>query len=162
MKGLVLKFYPRSWIFLAFIFRKFSLLVLWGKTPIFCELALGVKCWLSGAVGGGGRGWSGHKRASCLVQSFLVKHQITQVTQPPCSPDLVPCDFWLFPKLKSTFEREEISDHWWDSGNTTGHLMAIGRTVWGPKCLLRMGLRHHCPVHSVSCILYKDTFNKCL
>ena len=22
------------------------------------------------------------------------------VPQPPCSPDLVPCDFWLFPKLR--------------------------------------------------------------
>ena len=40
-------------------------------------------------------------RASRLMQSFLVKHQITQVTQPLYSPDLVPCDFWLFPKLKS-------------------------------------------------------------
>ena len=39
--------------------------------------------------------------ASCLMQSFLVKCQITQVTQPPYSLDLVPCDFWLFPKLKS-------------------------------------------------------------
>ena len=35
--------------------------------------------------------------ASRLVQSSLVKHQITQVTQPPYSPDLVPCTFWLFP-----------------------------------------------------------------
>ena len=28
---------------------------------------------------------------------------------------------WLlaFPKTKITFEREEISDHWWDSGKTT-------------------------------------------
>ena len=32
---------------------------------------------------------------------FLVKHQITQVTQPHCSPDLVPCNFCLFQKLKS-------------------------------------------------------------
>ena len=31
--------------------------------------------------------------ASCLMYSFLVKHQITQVTQPPYGPDLVPCDF---------------------------------------------------------------------
>ena len=35
------------------------------------------------------------------MQKFLAKHQITQVTQPPYSPDLVPCDFYLFPKLKS-------------------------------------------------------------
>ena len=39
--------------------------------------------------------------ASYLMQSLLVKHQITQVTHPPYSPDLVPCDFWIFPKLKS-------------------------------------------------------------
>ena len=38
--------------------------------------------------------------ASHLVQSFLVKHQITQVTQPPYSPDLAPCDFLLFPNVK--------------------------------------------------------------
>jgi len=36
-----------------------------------------------------------------LVQAFLAKHHITQVCQPPYSPDLAPCDFWLFPKLKS-------------------------------------------------------------
>ena len=42
---------------------------------------------------------------------------------------------WLlhFPKIKITFEREETSDHQWDSENTMGQLMAIGRTVWGPK-----------------------------
>ena len=32
---------------------------------------------------------------------FLAKHHITQVCQPPYSPHLAPCDFWLFPKLKS-------------------------------------------------------------
>ena len=52
--------------------------------------------------------------------SFLAKHQITQVTQPRYSPDLVPCDFWLFPKLKITFEREEISDPRGDSGKYDG------------------------------------------
>ena len=41
---------------------------------------------------------------------------------------------WLpFPKTKITFEREEISDCWWDSGKYEGWLMVIGRTVWGPK-----------------------------
>ena len=39
--------------------------------------------------------------ASHLVQSFLVKHQITQLTQPLYNLDLAPCDFWLFLKLKS-------------------------------------------------------------
>ena len=34
-----------------------------------------------------------------VVQTFLVKHQIMQVTQPYYNPDWAPCDFWLFPKL---------------------------------------------------------------
>ncbi|EFN78651.1 hypothetical protein EAI_17449, partial [Harpegnathos saltator] len=31
---------------------------------------------------------------------FLMKHEIVQFCRPSCSPDLAPCDFWLFPKLK--------------------------------------------------------------
>ena len=46
--------------------------------------------------------------ASHLVKSFLVKHQITQVTQPSYSPGLVPCDFWLFPKLNSLLKRNRF------------------------------------------------------
>jgi len=34
--------------------------------------------------------------------AFLAKHHITQVYQPPpYSPDLAPCEFWLFLKLNS-------------------------------------------------------------
>ena len=56
--------------------------------------------------------------ASHLLQSFVVKHQITQVIQSPYSPHFVPCDFWLFPKLKSPLKGKMVSpsDHWWDSG----------------------------------------------
>jgi hypothetical protein len=42
--------------------------------------------------------------STALVQAFLAKHHITQVCQPPYSPDLAPCNFWLFPKLKSPFK----------------------------------------------------------
>jgi hypothetical protein len=34
------------------------------------------------------------------MQAFLVNHCLTQVCQPPYSPDLTPCDLWFFPKLK--------------------------------------------------------------
>ena len=67
--------------------------------------------------------------APCLVQSFLAKHQITQVTQPRYSPDLVPCDFWLFPKLKSPLKGKRCLTVDEIQENTTGQLMAIGRTV---------------------------------
>ena len=53
--------------------------------------------------------------ASHLVQSSLVKHQITQVTQ-PLQPRFDALWLWAFPKTKITFEREEISNHWRDSG----------------------------------------------
>ena len=48
--------------------------------------------------------------STALVQDFLAKHRITQVCQPPYSPDLAPCDFWLFPKAKIAVESEEICD----------------------------------------------------
>jgi len=32
---------------------------------------------------------------------FLAKYHITQVYHPPYTPDLAPCNFWLFPKLRS-------------------------------------------------------------
>ena len=37
---------------------------------------------------------------SILVTDYLTKMDIKTVPQPPYSPDLAPCDFWLFPKLK--------------------------------------------------------------
>ena len=94
---------------------------------------------------------------SCIMShaDFLLKHQITQVTQAPYIPDLVPWNFWLFPKLKSPLK--EISDHEIQE-NMTGSWWWLGELCEGPRCLLWMRLRHHCVMHNVSCIF----FNKCL
>ena len=46
--------------------------------------------------------------ASCLMQSFLAKYQITQMTQSPYSPDVAPFDLWIFPKLKSPLKGERF------------------------------------------------------
>ena len=35
------------------------------------------------------------------VREFLAQHNITTLPHPPYSPDLAPCDFFLFPKLKT-------------------------------------------------------------
>ena len=35
---------------------------------------------------------------SILVTDYLTKMGIKTVAHPPYSPDLAPCDFWLFPK----------------------------------------------------------------
>ena len=37
---------------------------------------------------------------SILVTDYLTKLGIKTVPHPPYSPDLAPCDFWLFPKLR--------------------------------------------------------------
>ena len=37
---------------------------------------------------------------SILVTDYLSKMGIKTVPHPLCSPDLVPCDFWLFPKIR--------------------------------------------------------------
>jgi hypothetical protein len=42
-----------------------------------------------------------HAHSTALVQAILANHHITQVCHLPYSQDLSPCNFWLFPKLKS-------------------------------------------------------------
>jgi len=49
-----------------------------------------------------------HDNAPChtplLVWQFLSNKNITVCRHPPYSPDLAPCDFWLFPKVKMTLK----------------------------------------------------------
>jgi len=42
--------------------------------------------------------------AKHLVQQFLAKHGTAQLQQPPYSPELAPCDFFLFPGLKKVLK----------------------------------------------------------
>ena len=90
---------------------------------------------------------------SHLVQSFWVKHQITQVSQPRYNPDLAPCDFWLFPKLKSPVKGKRLQTIDKLHENMTGQLIAIGRMVWGPKVPTLKGTEVSLSYHNVSCIL---------
>jgi len=39
-----------------------------------------------------------------FIREFLTKHEENVVPQTPCSPDLAPADFFLFPKLKSSLK----------------------------------------------------------
>ena len=41
-----------------------------------------------------------HQSATPSLSEYLTKMGIKTVPQPPYSPDLAPCDFWLFPKLR--------------------------------------------------------------
>ena len=38
------------------------------------------------------------------VKQFLAKYSIPVLKHPPYSPDLAPCDFYLFPKVKSALK----------------------------------------------------------
>lgn len=51
-------------------------------------------------------GWIVHHdnapaHSSLIVREFLAKKSIPTLPHPPYSPDLTPCDFFLFPKIKS-------------------------------------------------------------
>ena len=67
-----------------------------------------------------------HTNASHLMQSFLAKHQISQVTQPTLQARFKPCDFWTFSKLKSPLKGNRFQTISEIQENTTGQLMAIG------------------------------------
>ena len=89
-----------------------------------------------------------------LVQTFLVKHEILQVTQPFCSLDLGPYEFWLFPKLKSPlkgkrFQPLRIFRKIWQ-----GRWWWLGELCEVPRCLLWRGLRRRCSTYNISSILY--------
>jgi histone-lysine N-methyltransferase SETMAR len=43
-----------------------------------------------------------HKALS--VKIFVAQKFITEMEQSPCSPDLAPYDFWLFPKINSALK----------------------------------------------------------
>jgi transposase len=38
------------------------------------------------------------------VKQFLANHDITVLENPPYSPDLAPCNFYFFPKIKSVLK----------------------------------------------------------
>ena len=98
--------------------------------------------------------------ASHLMQSFLAKRQITQVTQPHYSPDLAACNFCFFPKIKSPLKGKRFHIINKIQENTTGQLMAIRRTVWGPKVPTLKGTE--ASLSYVQCFLCLYLLQKCL
>ena len=49
---------------------------------------------------------SSHKVA--IAREYLKQEKVVELPQPPYSPDLAPCDFFLFPRLKNTSLEENI------------------------------------------------------
>ena len=94
---------------------------------------------------------------SCITShaGFLAKHPITQVTQPCYRPDLAPCDFWLFLKLKSSLKGKRFQT-----------IHEIWENMMGQNCERSQGAYFEgdwgvivlCTMFLVSCTF----FNKCL
>jgi len=62
------------------------------------------------------------------TNEFLVKHNIPLLPQPPFSPDLAPCDFFLYPQLKETMKGRRF-DYVEDiQANATRQLRAITKS----------------------------------
>jgi hypothetical protein len=47
----------------------------------------------------------------CQFKQFLAQKSITEMEHPPYSPDLVPNDFYLFPKINVCLKRTKISGY---------------------------------------------------
>ena len=96
---------------------------------------------------------------SILVTDYLIKMGISTVPQPPYSPDLAPCDFCLFPKLRGcrykTMRRWKRL--WWRSLTRSHKRTSMGpcRSCWygttsalQPEEITSKGTR-------VSCVYYQ-------
>jgi hypothetical protein len=59
------------------------------------------------------------------VREFSAKKSIMKMDHKPYSPDLVPCDFWLFPKLKTALKDHRFSDIADIQGHATTMLKSI-------------------------------------
>ena len=62
---------------------------------------------------------------SFAVQQFLTDKKIPTIPRPPYSPDIAPCDFWLFPKLKFALKGEHFATIEVIKANVTANLRAI-------------------------------------
>jgi transposase len=59
------------------------------------------------------------------VWEFLTKKSILKLDHPPYSPDLAPCNFWLFPKLKTALKGHRFSE----ISDIQGHPMTILQSI---------------------------------
>jgi histone-lysine N-methyltransferase SETMAR len=70
-------------------------------------------------------GPKGLAHTALSVTKFLASKQVTVLEHPPYSPDLVPSDFLLFPKIKEILKGRNFDDNDDVRSNTTAALKAI-------------------------------------
>jgi hypothetical protein len=66
----------------------------------------------------------------------LASHGIPVVQQPLYSPDMAPCDFWLFPQLKTVLKGKRFEDIDAIQKNATSTLHTIPKDSF-KKCFLQ-------------------------
>jgi transposase len=59
------------------------------------------------------------------IREFFGQKSIMKLDNPPYSPDLALCDFWLFPKLKTALKGHRFSDISDIQGHATTILQSI-------------------------------------
>jgi len=67
-----------------------------------------------------------------LTQHFLAKNNMVVIPHSTYSPDLAPCDFFLFPKIKLKLKGRRF-----DTTDT-----ASVRKLWIPPCILQISMPH--------------------
>jgi hypothetical protein len=75
---------------------------------------------------------------------FLAKDSIPVVPHSPYSPELAPCDFFLFPKLKSTLKGKRLQDVTEIQLNTTRQLQAIRKQTYQTRTVKWNDHCNHC------------------
>jgi hypothetical protein len=60
-----------------------------------------------------------------VTREFLAHNSIITLPHPACSPDLAPCDLFLFPKMKLQLQGhcfDRVEEIQWESQNIVGNL----------------------------------------
>ena len=78
--------------------------------------------------------------AAQLLADVLAKHKIPQVRQASYSPDMAPCDFWLFHKLKMHLKGSRFESREAIKSNAMKRLLVIPKTDF-EKCFQQCKVR---------------------
>lgn len=95
---------------------------------------------------------------SLIVRDFLTKHGTTVIAQAPYSPDLAPCDFFLFPKLKLPLRGKRFDSIESVKENSLRELKAIPSRAY-EKCMEDWIKRWHMCIASDGAYFEGDKIN---
>ena len=112
------------------------------------------------------KGWSGvhllHDNSSShkyeVVKSFLASEKVKVLNHPPYSPDLSPCDFFLFPRLKKMLSGNKYTSRSFLGSAIYQCLQQIPKVI----CFLRLGKKVTKMCFSKGGILWRFAVKICL